>query len=166
MLLRLVTAGALTVVVATIALAQGTLVVEVPPEGSVTRDVGLAAWERIYAVASHPRCVNCHTDETNLPMWSGPTYGEPRVHGMNINAGDSRIGAEGLSCKSCHMTSTRPNVVPHAAPHTGVLGNSPRRLSHGLARTAPRSAPSCATPAAMAVGMVPDWWTISSTTTK
>lgn len=30
------------------------------------------------------------------------------------------MGAEGLSCSTCHVTSTRPNSVPHAAPHTGM----------------------------------------------
>lgn len=120
MFLKLSSAGALIIAVATFALAEGDLVIKAPPDGSVTREAGLAAWDRIYAVASHPRCVNCHTDDTNLPMWSGPTYGEPRVHGMNIDAGDSRIGNEGLSCRACHMTSTRPNETPHAAPHTGV----------------------------------------------
>jgi hypothetical protein len=39
---------------------------------------------------------------------------------MEINAGESRIGAEALSCNACHQTSTRENAVPHAAPHTGM----------------------------------------------
>ena len=104
------------------ALAAGNhgLVVEHPEPGSVTRDAGLEAWERIHAVVSHPRCVNCHTDARNLPMWSGPEFSEDRPHGMNIHADDSRIGAETLPCQTCHVTSTRPNTVPHAAPHAGM----------------------------------------------
>ena len=89
------------------------------PEGPVGAEEGLGAWERIYAVASHPRCSNCHTDDRNTPMWSGPAYGKTRPHGMNVNAGASRIGAETLPCSTCHITSAEPNAVPHAAPHAG-----------------------------------------------
>ncbi|MBI1394116.1 MAG: hypothetical protein GC152_15395 [Alphaproteobacteria bacterium] len=90
------------------------------PEGEVGEDEGLAAWENIYAVVSHPRCSNCHVDDSNTPMWSGPSYGEARPHGMNINAGASRIGAESLPCGTCHIQSTAPNDHPHAAPHAGL----------------------------------------------
>jgi hypothetical protein len=55
----------------------------------------------------------------NVPLWGTPEAPD-RIHGMAINAGDSRIGAETLSCNACHQTSTRPNTVPHAAPHTGM----------------------------------------------
>ena len=89
-------------------------------EGSVSREEGLAAWERIHEVVSHPRCANCHTGESNRPMWSGPEFGKARPHGMNINAGLSRIGAETVTCQACHVTSTRPNDTPHAPPHTGM----------------------------------------------
>ena len=27
-----------------------------------SRAEGLAAWQQIYSVMSHPRCINCHTD--------------------------------------------------------------------------------------------------------
>ena len=89
------------------------------PEGDVSQEQGLAAWERIYAVASHPRCSNCHTDDKNIPMWSGPSFGETKPHGMNINAGDSRIGIESIPCSTCHVQSTAPNEIPHAPPRTG-----------------------------------------------
>ena len=72
-----------------------------PPE-VVSREDGLAAWDRVYEVASHPRCANCHTGASDRPMWSGPSYGKTRVHGMNIRAGESRIGAEFLLCSTCH----------------------------------------------------------------
>ena len=87
--------------------------------GSVSQADGLAAWSRIHDVVSHPRCANCHTDEANIPMWSGPEYEAPGPHGMNINAGETRIGAELLPCQTCHVTSTLPNTTPHAAPHAG-----------------------------------------------
>ncbi|WP_299844180.1 hypothetical protein [uncultured Roseovarius sp.] len=78
---------------------------------------GLEAWDRIYQVTAHPRCANCHVGPDNIPVWSGPSLGAPRPHGMNITAGDSRIGAETLPCAACHVSSTQPNDTPHAPPH-------------------------------------------------
>ena len=90
--------------------------VKFPEPGTVEPSAGLAAFERIYEVASHPRCSNCHVGESGIPMWSGPSYGETRPHGMKIQAGESRIGAEFLTCGTCHVNSPRPQIVPHAAP--------------------------------------------------
>ena len=92
--------------------------------GTVSKEEGLAAWARIYEVASHPRCANCHVGKDNLPMWSGPSYGETRPHGMNIDAGLSRIGAEYVLCSTCHVNSVatdRGNDEPHAAPHVATI---------------------------------------------
>lgn len=96
------------------------VVIEPPAEGSVTREEGLAAWNRIFEVASHPRCSNCHVGEDNIPMWSGPSYGEARPHGMNINAGESRIGLEYVTCATCHFERAGLNDVPHAAPQVAM----------------------------------------------
>lgn len=87
-----------------------------PPEGSVTREEGIAAWDRIYQVTSHPRCANCHVGASGVPMWSGPSYGETRPHGMNITAGISRIGNDTLLCSTCHAARDSVNDHPHAAP--------------------------------------------------
>ncbi len=87
------------------------------PQGSVLTEQGLEAWDRIYEVASHPRCSNCHTGESDRPMWSGPSYGQARPHGMNIQAGDSRDGASFIRCVSCHaLTGQGGNDAPHMAP--------------------------------------------------
>ena len=91
-----------------------------PEEGSASLDEGLAAFQRVYEVASHPRCANCHVGDDNIPMWSGPSYGETRPHGMNIDAGVSRIGAETLLCSTCHRTSQDLDSEPHAPPHFGI----------------------------------------------
>ena len=91
-------------------------------EGSVAVEDGLASWQLVYDVASHPRCANCHVGADNVPMWSGPSFGGTRPHGMNINAGESRIGAETLACSTCHTTLTEDdpgaNALAHAAPRT------------------------------------------------
>ncbi|MEM7522330.1 MAG: hypothetical protein AAF360_00915 [Pseudomonadota bacterium] len=95
-------------------------VVEISPpaEGSVSEAEGLEAWARIFEVASHPRCANCHVGLSDRPMWSGPSYGEARPHGMNIRAGASRIGYETLLCSACHGRTNA--VVPHGPPGVGA----------------------------------------------
>jgi hypothetical protein len=105
----------------TMALAAGeNTVINPPTEGTVSQEDGLAAWSRVYEVTSHPRCSNCHVGADNLPMWSGPSYGTTRPHGMNVNAGDSRIGAETLLCSTCHVKREGVNDMPHAAPQVAM----------------------------------------------
>lgn len=94
--------------------------VTIDPPAQVSRQDGLAAWDRIYEVTSHPRCANCHVGPSNKPMWSGPAYGRTRVHGMNINAGESRIGAEYVLCSTCHAFREGGNDMPHAAPQVAM----------------------------------------------
>ena len=61
----------LAIAVATGALAEGAdLVIAPPAEGSVSTQVGLEAWARIYEVASHPRCANCHTGPSRSLHWN------------------------------------------------------------------------------------------------
>ena len=106
--------------------AADEVVIEAPAAGSVSQEQGLEAWARIYEVASHPRCANCHVGASERPMWSGPSYGEARPHGMNIRAGDSRIGAETIPCRTCHVTNgTGGNDVPHAAPQVAAAWQLP-----------------------------------------
>jgi len=107
-------------VAAPIAQAE-TVQINIPAEGSVTQAQGLEAWSRIYEVASHPRCSNCHTGASDRPMWSGPSYGRTRPHGMNIRAGESRIGAENILCSTCHVTTSgNSNTTPHMAPQVAA----------------------------------------------
>lgn len=76
---------------------------------------GLATWDKIYQVFSHPRCANCHVPADGKPRWSGPSYGQTRVHGMNVQAGFSRIGAEnGALCSTCHAQTNSDE--PHGPP--------------------------------------------------
>jgi len=121
----MIRALAVAIIVASPAFAAEDSVTIAPPvEGSVTREAGLDAWSRIYEVTSHPRCANCHTGASDRPMWSGPSYGATRVHGMNIRAGESRMGIEYLPCATCHTTKDRDwqnaNAVPHAAPRVAM----------------------------------------------
>ena len=36
-------------------------------KAQTTRTEGLAAWQQVYSVLTHPRCINCHT-ATNYPQ--------------------------------------------------------------------------------------------------
>ncbi|WP_299412113.1 hypothetical protein [uncultured Sulfitobacter sp.] len=85
-------------------------------QSAAVSDAGAQAWVRIFAVASHPRCTNCHVGASGRPAWDGLGYGATKLHGMNIVAGDSRIGAETIPCRTCHIGAVGPNDRPHAAP--------------------------------------------------
>lgn len=93
---------------------------DVLPTGSVSRTEGLKAWKRIEAVVTHPRCANCHVDAKAIPIWTPAGEGKNRPHGMNIHAGNSRIGAEAVRCSTCHMTSTQPNDPAPAPLRAGI----------------------------------------------
>lgn len=115
---RLTLAAGLCLLPLTAFAAGGNVTIE--PPAAATEAEGLDAFARIYDVASHPRCSNCHVGADNLPMWSGPSYGKTRPHGMNINAGESRIGAETLACATCHSNRDGGNDWPHAAPQVAM----------------------------------------------
>lgn len=110
-----------------------------PAEGSISSEQGLDAWSRIYEVTSHPRCANCHTGPSDQPIWSGPSYGTTRPHGMNIRAGESRIGAEYLACSTCHTIKDEDwdnaNNVPHAAPRVAMDWSLAPVEAHWFGRT-------------------------------
>jgi hypothetical protein len=79
------------------------------------QEAGLAAWRNVYEVLSHPRCANCHVGADNVPVWHDPPgRAEPQPHGMNINAGASRSGAETIPCATCH--SVRNADIAHGPP--------------------------------------------------
>src|SRR5262244_3857836 len=62
------------------------------------REAGLAAWQQVYAVLTHPRCLNCHT-ATNYPQ-----QGDDRHrHFANVVRGPEGRGVPGLNCAGCHQ---------------------------------------------------------------
>jgi hypothetical protein len=85
---------------------------------ALAQDTGLTVWSKIYEVFSHPRCANCHVGPDSVPIWSEPSYGKARPHGMNINGGASRIGAEHIACSACH--THRNSQLPHGPPGAAV----------------------------------------------
>lgn len=121
-LLRLSLIATASLALATLAQAEGEHGLDLsslPEAGTVLPEAGLVAWDKIHTILTHPRCLNCHVGADHVPLW-GTIEAPGRIHGMAINAGESRIGVETLPCNACHQTSTRPNTVPHAPPHTGM----------------------------------------------
>ena len=74
---------------------------------------GLAAWESVYGVLSHPRCANCHV-ETDRPMWTGPHYGAAGVHAFNVQRGADGFGNPGMRCTTCHFEANAEEL--HGPP--------------------------------------------------
>jgi mono/diheme cytochrome c family protein len=62
------------------------------------RRSGLAAWDSVYSVLTHPRCINCHT-ATNYPQQGD----DRRRHFANVVRGPEGKGVAGLNCISCHQ---------------------------------------------------------------
>jgi mono/diheme cytochrome c family protein len=80
----------------------------------VTRDEGLAAWQKIYSVLTHPRCINCHT-ATNYPQ-----QGDDRHrHLFNVVRGPEGKGVPGLNCATCHQDANADSTGVPAAT-TGI----------------------------------------------
>jgi mono/diheme cytochrome c family protein len=74
-----------------------------------TREAGMAAWQQIYSVLTHPRCINCHT-ATDYPQ-----QGDDRHrHSFNVVRGPEGKGVPALNCATCHQSAN--------ADSTGVPG--------------------------------------------
>jgi mono/diheme cytochrome c family protein len=71
---------------------------------------GLAAWQQVYSVLTHPRCINCHT------AGNYPQQGDDRHrHLFNVVRGPAGEGVPGLQCATCHQGAN--------ADTTGVPGS-------------------------------------------
>ena len=95
--------------------AQGQTSTRKPATGTSQPD-GLAAWQQVYSVLTHPRCINCHT-ATNYPQ-----QGDDRHrHFANVVRGPEGTGVPALNCATCHQESNASTGVPgghnwHLAP--------------------------------------------------
>ena len=74
-----------------------------------TPEAGLVAWQQVYSVLTHPRCINCHT-ATNYPQQGD----DRRRHLVNVVRGPEGKGVPGLNCATCHQGAN--------ADSTGVPG--------------------------------------------
>jgi hypothetical protein len=80
-----------------------------PPQAKPSREEGLAAWQQMYSVMSHPRCMNCHTATGH------PDQGDDRhAHFAHVVRGPMGVGVPGFNCATCHQSQN--------ADSTGVPG--------------------------------------------
>ena len=70
-----------------------------PPGGDTPSEKeGLEAYNKVMAVLTHKRCVNCHPSD-NVPKQGEDSH--PHYFGMT--RGDKNIGYEATQCSTCHQ---------------------------------------------------------------
>ena len=102
----------LTIVLISVASAAGTTPrkQEAPARAHPNKSEGLVAWQQIYSVLTHPRCINCHT------AGDYPQQGEDRHrHLFNVVRGPEGKGVPALQCSTCHQEAN--------ADSTGLPGD-------------------------------------------
>ena len=93
---------------------------------------GLQAFDTVYAVLTHPRCMNCH------PAGDRPLqFDDSRPHALNVQRGPDDRGRVGMRCTTCHQQANHDS--PHLPPGSPVWrlapkaqafeGRSPRELA-------------------------------------
>src|SRR5258708_40329587 len=88
---------------------------------------GLAAWQQVYSVLTHPRCINCHT-ATNYPQ-----QGDDRHrHFANVVRGPEGKGVPPLQCVTCHQDANADSTgLPGAHDwHLAPLSMTWQGLTH------------------------------------
>lgn len=80
---------------------------------SVADADALRAWDVVYGVLQHPRCLNCH------PAGDAPLQGDDRrLHAQNVQRGKDGKGLFAMKCAACHSTANVPGAhMPPGAPH-------------------------------------------------
>jgi len=71
-----------------------------------------AAWDTVYKVLQHPRCMNCH------PAGDTPLVGdESQPHPQNVQRGAFGVGLFAMRCNACHQTQNVEGAhMPPGAP--------------------------------------------------
>ena len=79
--------------------------------GAPSRAEGLAAWQQVYSVLTHPRCINCHT-ATGYPQ-----QGDDRHrHHFNVVRGQTGNGVPAFTFAGCHQRSNADSTGVPGAP--------------------------------------------------
>jgi hypothetical protein len=77
-----------------------------------SRELGVAAFERVASVLESPRCLNCH------PRDDRPRQGDDRhVHLMNVQRGPNGQGMPAMRCSTCHQGHNNLAAGIPGAPH-------------------------------------------------
>lgn len=70
-----------------------------------------AAFEKIATVLQHPRCLNCHQQDTPLQTDAG------RVHVPRVTRGTDNLGLGAMRCGNCHRDENNAASHVPGAPH-------------------------------------------------
>ena len=72
----------------------------------------VAAWNVVYGVLEHPRCMNCH------PVGDVPLQGDDgHAHAQNVQRGPDGKGLFAMRCETCHQTQNLAGAhLPPGAP--------------------------------------------------
>jgi hypothetical protein len=79
--------------------------------GQIPRAEGLAAWQQVYSVLTHPRCINCHT-ATAYPQQGD----DRRRHRFNVVRGQTGMGVPAFTCAACHQHVNADSTGVPGAP--------------------------------------------------
>ncbi|HEA22050.1 MAG TPA: hypothetical protein ENH87_14180 [Pricia antarctica] len=106
----------------------------IPTENDQNKEASEEAFEQVYSVLMHPRCMNCH------PIGDIPLQGDDsHVHNMLPQRGEDGKGVSTMKCITCHAATGVPgeNTPPgnpswHLPPADMKMvfqGKSPRELA-------------------------------------
>lgn len=96
-----------------------------------------AAFQEVYKVLMHPRCMNCH------PAGDAPLQGDDsHIHAQNVQRGEDGKGLYALKCSNCHQEKNTPGLnmppggknwhLPEKKMPLVFEGKSPRELAEQL----------------------------------
>lgn len=80
---------------------------------SVADAEGVRAWDVVYGVLQHPRCMNCHP-AGEVPL----QFDDSRPHAQLVQRGVDGKGLYAMQCATCHGTANVPGAhMPPGAPN-------------------------------------------------
>jgi hypothetical protein len=81
------------------------------PKGSAP-SASVAAWNVVYGVLEHPRCMNCHPS-VDVPLQGDDSH----AHAQNVQRGADGHGRYALRCEACHQAQNLAGAhLPPGAP--------------------------------------------------
>src|SRR5262245_38871164 len=121
----------------------GAVLVSLHHESGVARPVerddaaARAAFQDVYKVLMHPRCMNCHPNG-DIPLQGDDSH----LHFQNVKRGEDGKGMYALKCANCHQDANLPGEnmppgnanwhLPTRAMPLIFQGMSPRELADQL----------------------------------
>jgi len=104
--------------------------IESASRASVADAETVRAWDTIYGVLQHPRCLNCH------PVDDVPFQGDHKAkHAQNVHGGPDGKGLFAMQCATCHGTANVPGAhMPPGAPNWHLPKRDMPLVFEGMSR--------------------------------